>query len=367
MLRDFYRWTRGEKEQLRVLYVEKGLGSDEISQIMKRSNNSINIKRKRMNFRHTEEQTLALKSRNMSGSSNPMFGKIGPNRGLTKETSDRIRIAGEKLSKIKKEGFASGQYKGMSGPDNPRFGTIPWSKGLTKSCSEKLRVAASRQSATKKENWLKLSEEEKERRRRRWAMQSLKRRFHRSSIEIKVEALLSKIGIQFFPAHRMNRFILDFWIPSCNLCLECNGDYWHCNPKVYAQPDKYQKKNIDRDQRKAEMLARQGFNIVTLWELDINKNVSLVERIIMDKINELKERLQKVKESPVKVQRKPVLSGIEIMQELGIKPDDRKRLPEIGKAQKLLLEIADEYASEGKELTQTQAVIELRLRFHPAE
>ena len=64
---------------------------------------------------------------------------------------------------------------------------------------------------------------------------------------------------------------------------------------------------------------------------------------------------------------KPPLSGIEIMQELGIKPDDRKRLPEIGKAQKLLLEIADEYASEGKDLTQTQAVIELRLRFHPAE
>jgi putative nucleotidyltransferase with HDIG domain len=84
-------------------------------------------------------------------------------------------------------------------------------------------------------------------------------------------------------------------------------------------------------------------------------------------VERLKERLQKVKESPVKVQRKPVLSGIEIMQELGIKPDDRKRLPEIGKAQKLLLEIADEYASEGKELTQTQAVIELRLHFHPAE
>jgi len=64
---------------------------------------------------------------------------------------------------------------------------------------------------------------------------------------------------------------------------------------------------------------------------------------------------------------KPPLSGIQIMQELRITPDDRKRLPEIGKAQKLLLEIADEYASEGKDLTQTQAVIELRKRFHPAE
>ena len=162
----------------------------------------------------------------------------------------------------------------------------------------------------------------------------------------------------------MNRFILDFWIPSCNLCLECNGDYWHGNPKIYVQPDKYQKKNIDRDQRKAEMLARQGFNIVTLWESDINNNILLVERIIVDK---LKERLQKVKESPVKVQRKSVLSGNEIMQELDIKPEDRKRLPEIGKAQKFLLDVADEYAGDGKELTKADAVIELRKRFKPVE
>ena len=112
------------------------------------------------------------------------------------------------------------------------------------------------------------------------------------------------------------------------------------------------------------MLARQGFNIVTLWESDINNNTSLVEKIIIEK---LKERIQKVKESPVKVQKKPVLSGIEIMQELDIKPEDRKRLPEIGKAQKLLLEVADEYAGDGKELTKADAVIELRKRFKPAE
>jgi hypothetical protein len=81
----------------------------------------------------------------------------------------------------------------------------------------------------------------------------------------------------------------------------------------------------------------------------------------------LKERLQQIKDSPVKVQRKPVLNGMEIMQELGITPDDRKRLPEIGKAQKLLLEVADEYAAEGKSLSKIDAILELRKRFHPSE
>jgi poly(A) polymerase len=77
----------------------------------------------------------------------------------------------------------------------------------------------------------------------------------------------------------------------------------------------------------------------------------------------LRERLQKIKESPVKVQKKPVLNGIEIMQELNIQPSDTRRLPEIGKAQKFLLDVADEYAGQGREMTKADAVEELHRRF----
>jgi hypothetical protein len=65
----------------------------------------------------------------------------------------------------------------------------------------------------------------------------------------------------------------------------------------------------------------------------------------------------------VKVQKKPVLNGIEIMQELNIQPSDPRRLPEIGKAQKFLLDVADEYAEQGREMTKADAVEELHQRF----
>ena len=37
-----------------------------------------------------------------------MHGKIGPNKGLTKLNCERIKVAGEKISKVMKFNYASG-------------------------------------------------------------------------------------------------------------------------------------------------------------------------------------------------------------------------------------------------------------------
>jgi len=63
----------------------------------------------------------------------------------------------------------------------------------------------------------------------------------------------------------------------------------------------------------------------------------------------LRERIREVETIPVA--QKPVLSGKEIMQLLGIKPG-----PEVGKITRWLQEVMDEYAGEGRELTKDEAV-----------
>lgn len=76
-----------------------------------------------------------------------------------------------------------------------------------------------------------------------------------------------------------------------------------------------------------------------------------------NRIPDLIQRIEEVrKTSPVS--KKPVLDGNEVMQTLGIKPG-----PEVGKANKILTEISDDYAEAGKELTKEDAKRELFDRF----
>jgi putative nucleotidyltransferase with HDIG domain len=77
----------------------------------------------------------------------------------------------------------------------------------------------------------------------------------------------------------------------------------------------------------------------------------------------LRERLKRVRETPLPGARKPVLNGNEIMAILGITPRDRARLPEVGAAGKFLITLADEFTERGRELTKSEAERAVRKRF----
>jgi tRNA nucleotidyltransferase/poly(A) polymerase len=81
---------------------------------------------------------------------------------------------------------------------------------------------------------------------------------------------------------------------------------------------------------------------------------------VSDEVSLVREKVRRVREAPVKMQSKPVLNGLEIMTILGISPNDRKRLPEVGEAGKYLMDLADEYASRGEELSKGEAEKALR-------
>jgi endogenous inhibitor of DNA gyrase (YacG/DUF329 family) len=65
---------------------------------------------------------------------------------------------------------------------------------------------------------------------------------------------------------------VDIYIPSKKHIVECNGDYWHCNPKIYG-PDYYNKlvhltaqEIWDKDEEKYRQLRSNGYSVDIVWE-----------------------------------------------------------------------------------------------------
>lgn len=69
-----------------------------------------------------------------------------------------------------------------------------------------------------------------------------------------------------------------------------------------------------------------------------------------NEIPDLIKRIKEIQDAPIKVQKKPVLTGKEIMELLKMKSG-----PEVGEVKNFLLDTQDEYAAEKKELTKETA------------
>ena len=91
-----------------------------------------------------------------------------------------------------------------------------------------------------------------------------------TSIEKKVYKKLKELGILFEQQKLIgNKFYVDAYIPSLNLIIEADGDYWHSLPKV-KNKDKYE--NI--------FLKRRGYNLIRLSEEEINNNINVLPKHI---------------------------------------------------------------------------------------
>ena len=95
-----------------------------------------------------------------------------------------------------------------------------------------------------------------------------------TSIEVKIQNFLKKLGIEFFTHQYIkieHGYQCDILIPAMNLVIECDGDYWH----------KYPIGN-DIDHIRTKELIQKGFKVLRLWEFEIKA---------MD-INKFKEKLK---------------------------------------------------------------------------
>ena len=65
----------------------------------------------------------------------------------------------------------------------------------------------------------------------------------------------------------------DIFIPSLNLIIEIDGDYWHGNtgnPR-FKVLNKHQLKTKETDNLRTKELQEKGFKVLRLWESEIEK------------------------------------------------------------------------------------------------
>lgn len=94
-----------------------------------------------------------------------------------------------------------------------------------------------------------------------------------TSIEMAVYQALESLGVDFLRQHVIGTWAVDAYVPSLDLVIECQGDYWHCNPKVFPDgPESdIQRKGVERDRRRRRWFEARGYRYIELWESDINE------------------------------------------------------------------------------------------------
>ena len=90
--------------------------------------------------------------------------------------------------------------------------------------------------------------------------------------EKKFVSMMKELGIICESQKIVGQKIFDFYIPSKNMLIEVDGDYWHGNPEKYAEKNGMQRKNAKNDQFKDVLAKGYGYGIERVWENDLKKN-----------------------------------------------------------------------------------------------
>lgn len=138
--------------------------------------------------------------------------------------------------------------------------------------------------------WFSMSNEQRERQIKRIHSVRI------SNIESRIGKILVDIGIRYETQYPINRLTYDYLIPEIKLLIEVNGDFWHANPKIYKASDilPFPKNQVvaetlwKKDKKKSKIALKNGFKLLTLWEMDINKMSDIeLELHIVEQINKL--------------------------------------------------------------------------------
>ena len=106
--------------------------------------------------------------------------------------------------------------------------------------------------------------------------------FQKTNIEKIMEEYLIQIGVEYLYSFILEKRQYEFILIKNNVLIECDGDYWHANPKFYPVPLDWQKERIEIDKEKNDIATRNGYQIVRFWEDDIVNNFEFVKGIIND-------------------------------------------------------------------------------------
>ncbi|WP_456274072.1 endonuclease domain-containing protein [Bacillus sp. AK031] len=104
--------------------------------------------------------------------------------------------------------------------------------------------------------------------------------FQKTKIEYIIEKYLKKLNVNYKYSFILQKRQFDFLLVEYQIIIECDGDYWHANPKFYPEPKDWQKERSQIDLEKNEIAQRNGYQITRFWEDDILNNFDYVKHII---------------------------------------------------------------------------------------
>lgn len=109
-----------------------------------------------------------------------------------------------------------------------------------------------------------------------------------SSIEVKIQDFLTELKIEYLThkyMHIEHGYQCDIFIPSMNLIIECDGDYWHGNPLKNKELAERQIKQRENDEIRTKELKEKGYRVIRLWENEIKQmNIEKFKEIFMKSI-----------------------------------------------------------------------------------
>lgn len=106
--------------------------------------------------------------------------------------------------------------------------------------------------------------------------------------QIFLEILKTELCYNCYP---IDKYVVDILIPSKNIIIEIQGDYWHCNPDIWKADDFNKtikmtaKERWEKDEIRKKRLVELGYKVIYIWEKDI-KNGSKLKNNYLDIINE---------------------------------------------------------------------------------
>jgi DNA mismatch endonuclease (patch repair protein) len=123
--------------------------------------------------------------------------------------------------------------------------------------------------------------------RRSWNMSRIKGRD--TVPEKRVRSLLHRLGFRFSLGRRELPGRPDIVMPGRRIVVFVHGCFWHrhegCSNSVLpkTRPEFWLAKlngNVERDERNAAALEKQGWKVLTIWECEIDNEVRLSKRLL---------------------------------------------------------------------------------------
>lgn len=123
--------------------------------------------------------------------------------------------------------------------------------------------------------------------------------FGTSNLEKKfAKEFLEKLNVDYqwqFKAESIGRYF-DYYIPSANLLIELDGDFYHGYNILYENMSPMQKKNNRVDRDKDKWAKEHKIPLIRIWEHEINKEPSKVMNMLKTEIKNYTEKYNKILE-----------------------------------------------------------------------